>query len=117
MQLLPLLAWALLPGCGAVTGPGTVRGFLAGIISVISCRPGQETKLKLRRKRDNFLLCCWHHGHLGLAPVAQRGRFSTRDKRAQRAFTATVERLSQEDTGSFLCGCEREFTALVTMLL
>ncbi|XP_031985337.1 CMRF-35-like molecule 4 [Corvus moneduloides] len=58
MQLLPLLAWALLPGSGVA----------------------------------------------GSKPEVQRCRFSLRNDRTLRAFPVTVERLSQEDTGTFLWG-------------
>ncbi|XP_014111273.1 PREDICTED: CMRF35-like molecule isoform X2 [Pseudopodoces humilis] len=108
MQLLSLLAWALLPGCGAVTGPDIVWGFLGGPLSVTcTYQPGWEESPKFWC-RTTARISFFCTGRMLITPESEpevlRGRFSIRDNRTRREFTVTVDALAEEDAGTFLCG-------------
>ncbi|XP_063031952.1 CMRF35-like molecule 6 [Melospiza melodia melodia] len=108
MQLLPLLAWALLPGCGALTAPETVRGSLGGSLSVTcTYRLGLEKLPKFWCIPSTAIVYACAEDIVITSesqPEVVRGRFSIRDNRAQRAFTVTVDYLSEKDAGIFRCG-------------
>ncbi|XP_062362295.1 CMRF35-like molecule 8 [Cinclus cinclus] len=107
MELVPLLAWALLPGCGAVMGPGEVWGPLGGSLSV-TCRykPGQEKLPKYWCRPSTLINYCIVNKIITSEsdPEVLRGRLSIRDNRTDQAFTVTVDGLSKEDEGTFFCG-------------
>ncbi|KAM6119088.1 CMRF35-like molecule 6 [Phoenicopterus ruber ruber] len=107
MQLLSLLAWALPSGCWAVRGPGTVRGFLGGSLSV-NCTYGHSHDMKPKFwckpgsglfTCDTYIVVTSEH-----EPVARWGRVSIQDNRAQRMFTVTMKGLAEGDAGTYRCG-------------
>ncbi|KAM6119087.1 CMRF35-like molecule 6 [Phoenicopterus ruber ruber] len=107
MQLLSLLAWALPSGCWAVRGPGTVRGFLGGSLSVnCTYRHDHEMKPKFWCKPVAFFFTCETDLIITSEhePVARWGRVSIQDNRTRRVFTVTMKSLAEGDAGTYRCG-------------
>ncbi|XP_075759846.1 uncharacterized protein LOC142819112 isoform X2 [Pelodiscus sinensis] len=114
MRLFPILGWMLLPGCWAVTGPGSVRGHLGGSVTVeCGYEKGDEKNSKFWCRKGIWLET-WRcsDGHIvettaGSEAEVTQGRFSIRDNRTRRVFTVTVENLTPADAGTYLCGVEK----------
>ncbi|XP_017928642.3 CMRF35-like molecule 6 [Manacus vitellinus] len=106
MQLLPLLAWALLPGCGAMGWRRTVQGFVGESLSV-TCeyQPGLEMNPKFWCKPGTVYTCAKDIVITSESqPVVRKGRFSIRDNHTHLVFTVTVEDLTKKDAGIYRCG-------------
>uniref|UniRef100_A0A8U7MTY0 Uncharacterized protein n=1 Tax=Corvus moneduloides TaxID=1196302 RepID=A0A8U7MTY0_CORMO len=104
LLLLPCVS----PGCGAVTGPGRVLGFLGETLSVtctyqtcretlskFCCKPATSIPLTCA---EDFVISSESN------PEVQQGRFSIWNNHTHWAFRVTVEGLAKRDTGTVHCG-------------
>ncbi|XP_032562965.1 polymeric immunoglobulin receptor-like [Chiroxiphia lanceolata] len=91
---------------GAMGWGRTVQRFVGESLSVTyEYRPGQEMNPKFWCKPGIFYTCAEDIVITSESqPVVRKGRFSIRDNRTLRVFTVTVEDLTEEDAGTYLCG-------------
>ncbi|KAM6175999.1 LOW QUALITY PROTEIN: CMRF35-like molecule 6 [Erethizon dorsatum] len=91
------------PGCFFLSGPSTVNGS-GGSLSV-QCRYEEEDKAHDKYWcRKSFLLCDNVVKTEGSRREVRRSRVTIRDHPANLSFTVTLERLTLQDAGSYMCG-------------
>uniref|UniRef100_M3YS01 Ig-like domain-containing protein n=1 Tax=Mustela putorius furo TaxID=9669 RepID=M3YS01_MUSPF len=105
---VPWLSWALLllwvPGCWSLRGPRSVTGTVGGSVSV-QCQ--YEEKFTENDKYWCKNLCVWKMVKTeGANREVRSGRVSIRDHPANLTFTVTLERLTEDDAGTYRCGID-----------
>uniref|UniRef100_A0A8D1QCC5 Ig-like domain-containing protein n=1 Tax=Sus scrofa TaxID=9823 RepID=A0A8D1QCC5_PIG len=109
--LTPALLLLWLPGCLSLSGPSTVMGIEGGSLSV-QCRYEEEyiDDKKYWEKSPCFLSWKPTVETTESAREVRRGRVSIRDDPANLTFTVTLERLTEEDAGTYCCGINAQFS-------
>ncbi|XP_032175439.1 CMRF35-like molecule 8 isoform X2 [Mustela erminea] len=105
---VPWLSWALLllwvPGCWSLRGPRSVTGTVGGSVSV-QCQYEEEFTDNDKYWCKN--LCVWKMVKTkGADREVRSGRVSIRDHPANLTFTVTLERLTEDDAGTYRCGID-----------
>ncbi|XP_067403933.1 CMRF35-like molecule 5 [Emydura macquarii macquarii] len=117
MRIFPVLGWMLIPGCWALTGPGTVRGPAGGSVTVLcSYDRGYESYKKYWCWPGSWARCfngVYIAESSGTEAEVKRDRVSLRDNHRLRSFTVTVENLTPADAGTYQCGIDRTGLDLV----
>ncbi|XP_055448458.1 CMRF35-like molecule 8 isoform X2 [Psammomys obesus] len=106
--LLPTLLLLLfqLPGCVPLRGPSTVTGTVGESLSV-QCQ--YEEKYKTNNKywcRGSRVLLCKEIVKTRGSEEARNGQVSIRDHPDNLTFTVTLENLTLEDAGTYMCGVD-----------
>ncbi|KAM6176001.1 CMRF35-like molecule 8 [Erethizon dorsatum] len=95
-----------LRGCFLLSGPSTVNGTVGGSLSV-QCQYEEEDKAHDKYWcRKSFLLCDNVVKTEGSRREVRRSRVTIRDHPANLSFTVTLERLTLQDAGSYICGVD-----------
>ncbi|XP_034363220.1 CMRF-35-like molecule 4 [Arvicanthis niloticus] len=97
------------PGCVPLHGPSTVTGTVGKTLSV-SCQ--YEEKFKTNNKywcRVSHNLLCKNIVKTRGSEEARNGRVSIRDHPDNLTFTVTLESLSEEDAGTYMCAVDIPF--------
>ncbi|XP_066468970.1 CMRF35-like molecule 7 [Tiliqua scincoides] len=101
MDILSAVCWAL-------KGPKTVTGPAGGSVSV-QCQysRGYEEFVKYWCKETGHRQCGHHIQKTGSEAEVKQNRISIQDDHALRIFKVTMENLTNEDAGTYLCGVEK----------
>uniref|UniRef100_A0ABK0LDH3 Immunoglobulin superfamily, member 7 like 1 n=1 Tax=Rattus norvegicus TaxID=10116 RepID=A0ABK0LDH3_RAT len=98
------------PGCFPLRGPSSVTGTVGESLSV-TCQ--YEERFKMNKKywcRGSHVLLCKDIVKTGGSEEARNGRVSIRDDPDNLTFTVTLESLTLEDAGTYMCGVDIPFT-------
>ncbi|XP_037349222.1 CMRF35-like molecule 5 [Talpa occidentalis] len=97
------------PGSSDVTGPGAVKGWERGSLTVW-CRYGRgyETHKKWWCRGAHWGSCNILVRTTGSEQEVKKGRVSIRDHQRNRTITVTMEALTRDDADTYWCGVERE---------
>lgn len=102
--LLLLLFWV--PGCVPLRGPSSVTGTVGESLNV-TCQ--YEERFKMNKKywcRGSLVLLCKDIVKTGGSEEARNGRVSIRDDRDNLTFTVTLQNLTLEDAGTYMCAVD-----------
>ncbi|XP_055448593.1 CMRF-35-like molecule 4 isoform X2 [Psammomys obesus] len=110
MWLPSVLLLLLVPGCVPLCGPSTVTGTVGESLSV-QCQ--YEEKYKTHNKywcRGSHVPLCDDIVKTKGSEEARNGRVSIRDHPDNLTFTVTLENLTLEDAGTYMCRVDIPFT-------
>uniref|UniRef100_M3YRY7 Ig-like domain-containing protein n=1 Tax=Mustela putorius furo TaxID=9669 RepID=M3YRY7_MUSPF len=92
------------PGCRSLRGPTSVTGTVGGSVS-LQCQYKEEF-----RENDKYWCkspCVWKMVRTkGTDREVRKGRVSVRDHPANLTFRVTMESLTEDDAGTYLCGID-----------
>ncbi|CAI5765967.1 CMRF35-like molecule 7 [Podarcis lilfordi] len=112
MELFRGLIWTLFQVCWTLDGPETVTAPLGGSLSV-QCKYGKEDKKSVKYwcKEEGLTLCSSSHTVRTTRMEAEgmNDRMSIKDNHTFHKFTVTMENLTNEDAGTYICGVERAY--------
>lgn len=99
------------PGCLSLSGPPTAMGTKGGSLSV-QCRYEEEYIDDKKYWGEYPCFLSWKPTVETTESVREvrRGRVSIRDDPANLTFTVTLERLTEEDAGTYCCGITAQFS-------
>ncbi|CAH6776382.1 RGD1559482 [Phodopus roborovskii] len=97
------------PGCVPLRGPSSVIGTVGESLSV-ECHYEERYKAQNKYWCRVSLLLCKGIVKTGASNEARKGRVSIRDHPATLTFTVTLENLTLEDAGTYMCSVDIPFT-------
>uniref|UniRef100_A0A0G2K697 Cd300a molecule n=1 Tax=Rattus norvegicus TaxID=10116 RepID=A0A0G2K697_RAT len=99
-------AYLCFPGCVPLRGPSSVTGTVGESLNV-TCQ--YEERFKMNKKywcRGSLVLLCKDIVKTGGSEEARNGRVSIRDDRDNLTFTVTLQNLTLEDAGTYMCAVD-----------
>ncbi|XP_042529930.1 CMRF35-like molecule 7 [Dipodomys spectabilis] len=113
MWLPPALLLLGLPGCLAIQGPASVRGWEQGSVTV-QCHydPRWKAYNKWWCRGRSWRTCQILIQTRGSEEEEKNERVSIKDDQSNHSFKVTMERLGREDAGMYWCGIQRFGTDL-----